>query len=289
MTLAEWLNENPARLGEWDSFANSHIDPKSNGYAANQKAWWVCEKGHSYEMLIFARTLDGQGCPYCAGKRTLAGYNDLATTRPDVLWQWDYEKNTDITPREVTESSHKKVWWKCEKGHSWYARVQTVTSTKPGFSGCPCCSGKVAAKGESDLATLFPDIAAQWDYEKNEKTPDEVRSGSRELVWWKCELGHTWQATVKSRANYGKANCPYCINYKVWPGFNDLATTCPEVAAEWNYEKNGELKPTEISKNYRQKVWWKCSEGHEWEAFVYARAKANGTGCPVCFRNKKRK
>lgn len=291
MTLAEWFNENPTQLREWDTFANSHIDPEANGYTLNQKAWWICEKGHHYSAVIYSRTLNGQGCPYCAGKKALAGFNDLATLRPDVLWKWDFEKNVNVKPEDVTASSHRKVWWKCEKGHSWEARVQTVTSAKAGFSGCPCCSGKVAAKGESDLATLLPEIAAQWCYEKNDLKPDEVRCGSRELVWWKCELGHTWQATVKARAEYGKAVCPYCTNYKVWPGFNDLATTAPEVAAEWNYEKNADLKPTEISKNYRKKVWWKCSEGHEWEALVYARTKANGTGCPLCWqkRNKELK
>lgn len=282
-------SNHPDLLSQWDYKKNVGLMPEAVPEFANRKVWWTCDKGHSYDAYVYARTKLGQGCPYCAGKRVWVGENDLATTRPDVLWLWDFEKNTDITPEEVSENSHKKVWWKCEKGHSWQGRVQTVTSTKEGFTGCPCCSGRLAFPGESDLAALHPQIAAQWCYELNDLTPDKVRCGSRELVWWKCELSHTWQATVKSRTEYKKAVCPYCSNYKVWPGFNDLATTCPEVAKEWNYEKNGDLKPTEISKNHREKAWWKCSEGHEWEALVYARTKKNGTGCPVCWKTKHKK
>lgn len=289
-TLAQWFKENPKIAAEWDSESNTHIDPEIDGMGVNQKAWWICPKGHRYDAWVFSRTINGMGCPYCAGKRVLEGYNDLATFRPDVLEKWDFEKNTDITPAEVTEFSHKKVWWKCEKGHSWQARVGTITSVKEGFSGCPYCSGKYAITGETDLATRFPEIAAQWCYELNDFTPDQVTPGSEKKVWWKCEKGHTWEATIHSRAGRSKAGCPYCSGYRVWAGYNDLATTHPEIAAEWNFEKNGDLKPTQVKSGSRtDKVWWKCAEGHEWQTTVLARAKKNGTNCPVCFRNRLKK
>ncbi|MBQ8248048.1 MAG: zinc-ribbon domain-containing protein [Lachnospiraceae bacterium] len=287
MTLAEWFEANPKVYAEWDSQANTHINPKTDGYAANRKAWWICPEGHHYDTLLQSRTLYGQGCPYCKGKRTLAGYNDLATARSDVLSKWDYEKNTEFTPQEVTEFSHKKVWWKCDKGHSWQARVQSVTMLKDGALGCPYCNGRYAAKGENDLATLRPDLAAQWSFELNDLTPEQVTLGSKRKVFWKCELGHTWQSPIDTRTRNKKAICPYCNNYKLWPGFNDLATASPEIAAEWNFEKNGDLKPSDVSKAARQKVWWKCSEGHEWEALIYVRTKKNGTNCPICSRRKK--
>ena len=286
-TLGQWFKENPNIAAEWDSEANTHLDTEIDGFAVNQKAWWICDKGHHYDMLVFSRTLDGQGCPYCKGKRTLAGFNDLATTKPDVLWKWDYEKNTDISPTELTESSHRLVWWKCEKGHSWQARVQSVTAIKTESSGCPYCDGKRATKGENDLATCFPEIAAQWCYEMNDTTPDEVKFKSERKVWWKCDKGHTWEASISSRTKNNSTSCPYCINYRVWPGFNDLQTLCPEIASEWNYERNGDLKPTDVLKTSRRhNVWWKCREGHEWQTIVYARTKKNGTNCPICSRRR---
>lgn len=286
-TLAQWFKENPKIASEWDSASNTHLDPEINGMGVNQKAWWICPKGHRYDAWVFSRTLNGMGCPYCKGKRTLAGFNDLATFRPDVLEKWDFEKNTDITPAEVTEFSHKKVWWKCEKGHSWQARVGAITSVKEGFSGCPYCSGKYAITGETDLATRFPEIAAQWCYELNEETPDKVSYQSHKSVFWKCERGHTWQAKVESRTGKQKSGCPYCSGYRLLTGYNDLATMRPDLAAEWNHEKNGDLKPTDVLRNCRERVWWKCAEGHEWQTTVLARAKKNGTNCPICSRKKK--
>lgn len=67
----------------------------------------------------------------------ITGVNDLATTHPDLVKEWDYEKN-DLKPTDVTAGSAKKVWWKCQNGHSWQASV--VNRAKG--TGCPFCSGK---------------------------------------------------------------------------------------------------------------------------------------------------
>lgn len=286
-TLSQWFKENPQIAAEWDGEANTHLDLETDGMSVNQKAWWICERGHHYDMFVYSRTIDGQGCPYCKGKRTMAGFNDLASKRPDVLAKWDYEKNTELTPQEVTESSHKLVWWKCEQGHSWQARVQSITQLKEGKSGCPYCSGRFPIKGENDLATLFPEVAKEWCHELNGCAPDEVTAQSDRRCWWICEKGHTWLAPVSTRTRKNPSHCPYCNQYKAWPGYNDLATTHSDIAAEWNYERNGDLKPTDVSKGSARKVWWRCSEGHEWETMIRARTKKNGTGCPVCRRRKK--
>lgn len=34
---------------------------------------------------------------------------------------------------------------------------------------------------------------------------------------------------------------------KLQVGINDLATVNPELAKDWDYEKNGDLKPTDVS------------------------------------------
>lgn len=65
-------------------------------------------------------------------------------------------------------------------------------------------------------------------------------------------------------------------------GYNDLATINPTLAKEWNYKKNGDLKPNMVKPNSDKKVWWKCVKGHEWEAIISSRNKGNG--CPICAR-----
>ena len=122
----------------------------------------------------------------------------------------------------------------------------------------------------------------EWDYEKNGQvgnTPENISAGSGIVVWWKCKNGHSYQMPPNSKINmhYG---CPYCNNKRVLPGFNDLATTNPELADEWNYERNGDLKPQDVTHGSAKKVWWKCKNGHEWEATIGNRS--GGHGCPTC-------
>lgn len=59
-----------------------------------------------------------------------------------------------------------------------------------------------------------------------------------------------------------------------------LAERSPELAMEWDYEKNGDLKPEDVSVNSCKRVWWQCDQGHEWMATVAARYK--GQPCPYC-------
>ena len=68
-------------------------------------------------------------------EKILRGYNDLESKRPDLLEEWDYEKNITIQPYTITDKSGKKVWWKCKKGHSWIA---TAHDRSRG-TGCPIC------------------------------------------------------------------------------------------------------------------------------------------------------
>ena len=130
------------------------------------------------------------------------------------------------------------------------------------------------------------DLMEEWDFEQNNKLsldPQKLTYGSNKKVWWKCEHEHEWQATVYSR-NIGRG-CPYCSGKKVLKGFNDLQTINPSLAKEWNYEKNGNLKPENFTSSCGNKVWWKCKKGHEWQATINHRN--NGRGCPVCNSERK--
>lgn len=131
----------------------------------------------------------------------------------------------------------------------------------------------------NNLAVLYPGLIRQWDYEKNNGlTPQEVTAGSQKKVYWICEKGHSFDMDIRSRTK--GQGCPYCNNRRILPGYNDLATLNKELAAEWNWEKNGNLKPTDVGTGSKNRVWWKCDKGHEWQARVIQRN--GGTGCPVC-------
>ena len=65
----------------------------------------------------------------------MPGLNDIGTEKPELLEEWDYEKNIEIQPYTITEKSGKKVWWKCKSGHSWLATVHD----RGRGTGCPFC------------------------------------------------------------------------------------------------------------------------------------------------------
>jgi DNA-directed RNA polymerase subunit RPC12/RpoP len=131
---------------------------------------------------------------------------------------------------------------------------------------------------KNSLVELNPELSKQWNYEKNcSLTPNDVTCHSNKKVWWKCEKGHEWEATVSKRSIGQK--CPYCQGRKVSPE-NSLATTHPHLTPSWDAEKNYPLTPNNVSKGSERKVWWKCEKGHGWEAVIYSRA--NGRNCPYC-------
>ena len=161
---------------------------------------------------------------------------------PELLSQWDYEKNTDIRPDEITFGSNRKVWWTCPKGHSW----RISPNLRKQGNGCVYCANKKVFPGFNDLATSHPALAAQWDHNRNGSLkPDDVLPGTHRKVWWVCEKGHSWETSVSTRTS-GKRGCPYCAGQRILPGINDLATLYPGLVQEWDYEKNTGLSPTGI-------------------------------------------
>ena len=268
----------PELAAQWDMQKNAPRKPSDFSAGRQLPVWWVCEKGHSWRAQISSR-VSGCGCPVCAGRLVAAGENSLADVSPELVRQWDVERNAPLTPQQVTAGTRRKVWWKCARGHSWKASVVSRGCRK---TGCPVCGGKVVQKGFNDLASLYPALAEEWDTAKNGTlSPEMVTPASNRKAWWLCPLGHSYSAAISSRVAR-KTGCPYCTGRKVLAGFNDLATRCPDVAAQWHPTLNGSLIPEMVTVGSHRKVWWQCPLGHTWKAVIYSRTGAQRCGCPVC-------
>jgi Probable Zinc-ribbon domain len=206
----------------------------------------------------------------------------LADLHPDVASEWHPTKNGDLAASEIRSGSNRRVWWLGACGHEWDAPPTSRTTKR---SGCPVCVGKRVVSGINDLATLNPEIAAEWHPTKNgDLTPEQVVLKSDKRVWWLGACGHEWDVKVIDRVQY-KTGCPFCRgNLRVLPGVNDLATLQPLIATEWHPEKNGDLQPTNVRENSVKKVWWLGACGHEWLSTVAHRS--NGRKCPICAGKK---
>lgn len=268
----------PDLAKQWHTSKNVGITPDDVFPATHRKVWWICEKGHEWQAAVNSRT-KGSGCPICANRRVIPGENDLATTHPYLAVQWHPAKNGTLKPQDTVAGNGRKVWWQCEKGHAWQAAIVSRSSNG---DGCPVCQGKKVIPGVNDLATAFSELAAQWHPEKNGRlTPQNVTAYSNRKAWWICKQGHEYASVIAARATKA-ADCPYCTGRKVLPGFNDLETKEPKLAAQWHPDLNGTLTPQMVTVGSHKKVWWRCSEDHVWKAVVYSRAGGKKSGCPVC-------
>lgn len=196
----------------------------------------------------------------------------LAEVRPELVPQWG--TSNEFSPEDVSYESNKKVWWVCEKGHTWQA---TIKNRVLAGSGCPYCEHRAVMMGYNDLQTLFSEVAKTWS-PKNELDPSEVSLASNKAVLWICDKGHEWKARIADRTK--GHGCPFCAGQRVWKGFNDLATTHPSLVSEWS-DRNTHLSPDAITYKNRTNVWWHCNRCvNDYQAVIYAHA--NGRICPFC-------
>ena len=271
--MSNLLSEvHPELVLEW-SERNLPLTPDKITYGSNKIVWWIGTCGHEWQTSVKARS-SGEKCPICSGARAVEGINDLVTLKPELAAEWS-SKNNPLKPTMVTVGSHKKVIWKGKCGHEWTA---TVKSRAISGTGCPYCSHNKVLEGFNDLASQRPLIASEWSERNYPLKPDMVTVFANRKVWWKCRKGHEWNTLISTRS--GGSQCPYCSGQLLLKGFNDFATTHPQLAQEWS-DRNLPLTPDMINEKSRRNVWWKCREcGYEWQSVVYARVK--GTVCPVC-------
>ncbi|MBQ3015691.1 MAG: hypothetical protein IJD79_02815 [Clostridia bacterium] len=217
-TRGSLADKNPDLAREWHPTKNGTLTPYDISVNSPERVWWQCikDKRHEWDAPVNSRN-SGVGCPVCSGHRLMVGVNDLATLRPEIAVQWHPTKNGELSPTDIIAGTDKSVWWQCEKGHEWQARI----NNRINGNNCPICIGKKVLVGYNDLATVMPSIAKEWHPTKNENlTPQDVVVGSNKKVWWQCERGHEWQTSVAHRSNGRR--CPKC--------FGESKTSFPEQA-----------------------------------------------------------
>lgn len=268
----------PELAAQWHPTKNGEITPEETSFGASLKAFWVCPVGedHVWETSVNSRAR-GTGCPYCANRLVLAGFNDLASSIEHAAIVKEWNPANTIDPTTVGRASNKKVSWICALGHEWDAIVANRTTKG---SGCPEC--RKSAKPVKKETVAESPLAALW-HPENSKLPSEVTTGSAYNARWVCEINdkHVWNTPVSNQIR--STGCPVCSGRKVITGVNDLASM-PEyksIVEEWS--KENESHPTNVSPGMDTIVHWICSanQNHKWQATIYSRTKG-GSGCPEC-------
>lgn len=200
-----------------------------------------------------------------------------------LAW-WDVDANGGAVPPDLTSRSHKDCWWKCpECGCRFSAPVYAMTSSPR----CPVCDAKRRKELKAEWKSLgsmtaadFPDLLAAWD---DERDPRDFPVTSYQLVRLRCPKGHHPSQSLYSYLTNG---CMVCRGLETKASSNKqyLATTDPELAAEWVRPRDGgNWTPYNVGDGSKRVIVWRCIAcGHEWEATVHARQLRSNNRCPAC-------
>ena len=199
---------------------------------------------------------------------------------PELVAEWHPTKNGNLLPDEFHVGSHEKVWWKCSKGHEWQTELRMRTRRG---TGCPKCSG-VIASSDYNIGKSRPDLVVEWNYNRNKTKPEDHTPNSGKKIWWRCALGHEWEATIDQRNRKGEGRgCPYCASKLASPE-NNLEIARPDDAKQWDIEKNKGLFPSQVLAQSNKLAWWLCDKGHSYQSTIASKTSsvAESAGCPYC-------
>ncbi|MDC0184127.1 zinc-ribbon domain-containing protein [Candidatus Poseidoniales archaeon] len=232
--------------------------------------------------------LKGGGCWECANTTPKPG-KSLGELWPNLVEEW--HPDNEGTAFDFMPRSKKNKKWICSKcNHQFEMGIQARTDTRSSAGtketgrGCTSCSGhEVHTDGSNSLAVEFPEIASEFDLEKNAPlTPETIRSGTSKMVDWICsKCSHEWNARLNSRTLNGNG-CNACSNHKLHiDGRNSLASMFPEITKDFHPTKNAPLTPDAIVAGTNRMLWWSCHVcDNEWRSMGSTRIR--GHGCRFC-------
>lgn len=132
-------------------------------------------------------------------------YN-LYVLRPDLAKEWHPTRNGSLGPRDVTPGSRRKVWWLCENGHWWLAPVRDLVRGMK----CTYCR-ELKGLDDQRLVDTKPELLKEWHPTRNPNLKArDICINHPDKLWWICEQGHEWEATVRVRL--AGRGCPLCSN-----------------------------------------------------------------------------
>ena len=198
-------------LYRWDYNLNKD-KPNEISYSTGCKKYFKCSKGiHESELKHIDSFVHGQeGSMNCKQCNSFAQYLiDLYGDNALDLY-WDYENNI-IDPWEISYSSGKKVYIKCQEKDYHGSYPVSCDSFSGQGSRCAYCINKNGKVHPLDsLGTLFPQVLDLWS-DKNKKSSYEYSPYSKQQVWWKCpDEKHSDYPRSILNSNRYNFRCPEC-------------------------------------------------------------------------------
>lgn len=243
-------------------------DPTTVKEFTNKTLLWLCPNHDEPFPQTGANRANGMGCGYCRGVRVLPGFNDMATTHPELA-----KDLVGADPCTVVAGTNRLLYWRCPK-HPEPFPCTGVNRVKG--RGCGYCRGFKVLPGFNDMATTHPELAA----ELVGTDPTTVLGTTTAVLLWHCpNHEEPYPSAAINRAMKGY-KCSYCSGKRVLPGFNDMATTHPELA-----QQVVGVDTRTVIAGTPKKLHWRCPN-HE-EPFPMTGAnRVSGHACGYCTRQQ---
>ena len=256
---------NPILASQWNYKRNIGLTPENLLPNSNKKVWWICSKGHEWQATISGRT-GGNGCPTCNSERNTsfpeyAIVYYLKQYGIDAIHQYKehgYELDIYIPSRRIAIEYDGYYW------HKNKTKKDLEKNAKCNADGITLFRIR---EGLPPLHSSSRDLIVQ---ETHQHFSQIIKSLLDEIIG----NGIDFDIDV-DRDNIAIENLRTYVERE-----HSLLFSNPEIAAEWNYKRNGALRPEHYSPNSDKSVWWICNKGHEWKATIGNRKRGNG--CPYC-------
>jgi rubrerythrin len=276
--LNDLVTTDPELAKEWSLNNDKPASSVRRNYV--YRALWVCaDCGSDYRASVCDREIGDKLCPYCYGSWVKAGYNDLATTHPDLASEWSPSNEVDISM--IKKETWCNALWICPDCGGEYRAF--VKEREVGGKSCPYCYGRSALKGVSDLATVKPELVKEWS-PNNSRTPDAVRWDIKTYYLWICPTCNQEYSARVCEREIGDEACPYCADKSTLSGYNDLATVDPALAVEWS--PSNDRATDEVRRNQKLVGLWICPTCHGEYSARIVDCEIGDEACPYCADKK---
>lgn len=128
----------------------------------------------------------------------------------------------------------------------------------------------------------YPEIARDWDYEKNTRDIATITAGNNYEARWICHrCQHEWQAEVGQRTKR-RTRCERCSTARTTAA-ESLAGVRPDRVREWDADANLPRTPLTIKATYAKTVSGSCADPRHRPYRMSPRARVKiALGVPAC-------
>ena len=278
-------SKQPEIAKDWHPTKNGNLTPQNIRPSSNQKVWWHCERGHVYELEPNQRVNAKRGCPDCSrygygSSQELRIYCELKSLFPDTCFRQKIQgKEIDVfVPSIKLGVEYDSAFYHRDKDNEDQAKNSLMESL--GLNVIRVRERPLDQISSLDVITPTRQLS--------KKDMNRLL----ESVAAVCAMDENLLASYLSENDFiNNENFASYISYSDRPiPENSLAEKFPEIAAQWDYEKNAPLTPYDFSHGSKYRAWWLCDNGHSFDASINSQTYHSGgiyKGCRYCAWERK--